>query len=170
MIDKGRVAVRVGTRSGDTVTLDVLGPADVLGELALVPPTAPRSATAVAIEETETLVLAASAFDDLCANFPDTVRMLLGLLAERNRALSQRLAEALFATVDTRVARRLAEIHAQGGHAPIPLTQEDVASLAGTTRESANRALRRLQDAGVIELHRGSVRVLDGVALTVRAR
>jgi CRP-like cAMP-binding protein len=175
VIDKGRVAVRVSTELGDTVTLDVLGRGVAVGELALVPPRSPRSATVVALEPTETLTISSETFDEVCLAHPATVGMLLFALAERNRALTVRLAEALFVPVETRVARRLAEIDSQeprgkgAGH-PIPVTQDDVASLAGTTRESANRVLRRLAEAGAIELRRGSLLVLDRDELARRSR
>jgi CRP/FNR family transcriptional regulator, cyclic AMP receptor protein len=174
IVDKGRVAIRITTAMGDTVTLDVIGRGIAVGEMALVPPRAPRSASAVALEPTETLTISTETFDEVCLTHPATVGLLLAILAERNRSLSRRLAEALFLPVETRIARRLVDLDtapgARGEPRRIPVTQDDVASLAGTTRESANRALKRLEETGVLELRRGSLVVLDHEKLARRAR
>jgi CRP-like cAMP-binding protein len=91
------------------------------------------------------------------------------------RQLNARLVEALFVPVEARVARRLQDV---AGHyateesdaVVVPLTQEDLATLAGTSRESVNRILGRLQSDGVLELSRGAIRLLDIAALTRLAR
>lgn len=65
---------------------------------------------------------------------------------------------------DERVRRqlhRLAETFADGDRAVLPITQHDLATLAGTTRPTANRALQPLLDAGVVELGRGRIVVTD---------
>ena len=63
--------------------------------------------------------------------------------------------------------------HTYGTDGPahiVPLTQEDLAGLAGTTRPSANKALRTAEDAGLISVSRGEVRLLDFDGLARRAR
>ncbi len=52
----------------------------------------------------------------------------------------------------------------------VPLRQDDLASLAGSTRPTANRVLRSLEDTGVITLARGQITVVDIAALCTRAR
>jgi CRP-like cAMP-binding protein len=67
--------------------------------------------------------------------------------------------------------RDLTELYDRGERpVVIPLRQDDLASLAGTTRPTANRVLRHLERDGVIALHRGQVHVLDDDALAIRAR
>jgi CRP-like cAMP-binding protein len=96
-------------------------------------------------------------------------------LADRVLRLNERLIEALYVPVEARVARRLLSVarhYAQPGDplVIVPLTQDDVAGLAGTTRESVNRLLRRLQEDGVLELRRGEISLLDQERLTRLAR
>jgi CRP-like cAMP-binding protein len=78
--------------------------------------------------------------------------------------MTEQISEALFDPVDKRVYRRLAllqEVATAAEEPWIRLRQEDVATLAGTTRPTVNRLLRRLQEDGVIELRRGGLRVAD---------
>jgi CRP-like cAMP-binding protein len=75
--------------------------------------------------------------------------------------------------VEKRVLRRLLALRDACGEddgVPLPFTQEDVASMAGTTRPTANRVLIRLRDDGLIELGRGRITVLDRAALEHLAR
>jgi len=171
LIDRGRVAVRVTTPLGETATLEVMGPGDVVGELALLPPPARRAATVVALEPTETLVLATGAFDELRRAHPEMTEALLAILARRARRQGTRLVEALYLPVEERLVRRLADlVSLYGGPAPvdIPLTQDDLAGLAGATRETVNRALQALAADGTVALARGRLQVLDPEGLARR--
>jgi CRP-like cAMP-binding protein len=175
LVVSGRIAIRVTTALGDAATLDLTAPGDVVGEQALLPPTAPRSATAIAIEPTETMALSASDFAALRNEHPSVDAVLLALLARRNRAIALRLTEALYVGAETRVLRRLldiAETYAQPGAAEVvvPLTQDDLAGLGGTTRETVNRVLRREVERGILTLARGRITIVDRAALAQRAR
>lgn len=70
LIESGHVAVRVTTPLGDTATLRVIGPGGHLGELAVVSP-APRSATILALDPTETLALHRDEMNALRAKHPE---------------------------------------------------------------------------------------------------
>ena len=83
------------------------------------------------------------------------------------RRLSELLVEAHYEPADTRVLRRVAELAGDGG--TVPLTQEEISNLAGTSRATVNRVLRDAQDRGEIELRRGRITVLDGERLAARA-
>ena len=68
--------------------------------------------------------------------------------------LSDQLTEAYYLPADKRVLRRVAELsELYGGE--IPLAQEQLAELAGTSRATTNRVLRDLERRGVVELRRG---------------
>ena len=174
LIASGRVSVRVTTTTGSTATLDILGPGDPLGELALLTPGATRSASATALAATETFALAGSVFADLWSRFPAVANMLVALLVERNRALTARLTEALYVPADARVARRLLDMATRfatpgTGGPVVALSQDDLAGLAGTTRETVNRTLSQLADQGAVAVRRGEVVLLDQGALRLRA-
>jgi CRP-like cAMP-binding protein len=176
LIERGRVAVRVSTAQGDVATVAVLGPGDSLGEQALLADAATRTAGAVALERVEVRTLRRRDFDELRETNPAVDRVLVDVLAAQVRRLSSQLVEALYLPVEQRLVRRLAELVAlyrdgapAGLPLSIPLRQEDLASLAGTTRPTANRVLRQLAVAGVITLRRGGLDVLDADALAARA-
>ncbi len=178
LVRSGRLAVRVSTDAGDSATLRILRPGEAFGELSLVRPTEghQRSATVTALEPVETLVLPRAAFESLRASHPQVEHLLVALLAERVDQLSQRLLEALYVGVEVRVLRRLLELvdiygaGPEGSRTPvIPLTQDDLAGLAGSSRPTVNQVLQRLAAQGIVTLKRGSILVTDPVALSRRA-
>jgi len=170
----GHVSVRVTTSLGDTAIFAVLSPGAIFGELSLLGDGTARSATIEALEPTETLVLTTDDLRRLRAMSPEVDAFLLGLLAGYIRRQDARLLEALYVPTDKRVLRRLVELARDygGGRAGtvVPLTQETVASMAGTTRPTANQVLRAAEDAGLISIGRGRIRVDDPVGLARRAR
>lgn len=161
---RGRVAVRVTTPLGDVATLDVLVAGNVVGEQALVSGENRRMATVVALERTETLTIDERAFAALRREHPSIAGAVNQLLAARIRKLDARLLEALYLPADTRLRRRLLELTETYGNV-VPLTQEDLAGMAGTTRATVNRLLRKEEQAGSVSLHRGQVEILDHQAL-----
>jgi CRP/FNR family transcriptional regulator, cyclic AMP receptor protein len=174
LLAKGHVAVRRSTPLGDVATLLVLGPGDYFGELVLVSPESGRNATVLALDAAETLTLRRDQLEDLRRAHPTIDRFLLDALAKEIRRLSGLLSEVLYLPVDKRVLRRLLEVaNTYGTDGPaeiVPLTQEDLAGLAGTTRPSANKALRAAEEAGLVRVSRGEVRLLDFDGLARRAR
>lgn len=180
LLDRGRVAVRITTPLGDVATLRVRGPGAVIGELALLGGAQAamprRTATVVALEKAETLTLHRDQFMSLRAAHPSVDAFLVNVLAEEVSRLSGLLVEALHVPVDTRVLRRLVALaadYAEGGSAvgaEVPLTQEDLASLAGTSRATVNRVVGEAEKAGLVSVRRGRVIVLDPDGLADRAR
>ena len=170
---RGRFAVRVTTPVGDNVLLDVLGPGDVFGELALLLPDARRSATVSALETGETRSVLRDDFARLQRSHPGVKDVLLRVLAEQLRRASDRVVEAHYVDAETRVRRRvceLAETYREGAGPPaVPLTQEDLAAMAGTSRATVNRVLREEEKRGVVALDRGRVTVLDAEGLDAGA-
>jgi CRP-like cAMP-binding protein len=173
IVERGRVAIRISTPMGDVATLAILGRGDSFGEQALLEPSAVRTASAVALEKVEVRALHRRQFDELRQAHPSINRLLVELLAAQVRRLSAQLLDALYLPVEQRVLRRLrdlAVLYDRDEHPiVIPLRQEDLASLAGTTRPTANRVLRQLEREEVIALRRGEVHVLDAAALVTRA-
>lgn len=169
LMARGRVILRVTTPLGDVAALDIAVSGDVLGEMALLSPDGVRTATATALEPSETLSIDQAAFAELRHERPAVTGVLEQLLVARVRRLTDRLVEALYVPADVRVVRRLLELtDIYAG--PIPLTQEDLAGLAGATRATVNRILRREEDKGTVELGRRRVTVIDRQSLLRRAR
>lgn len=176
LLTKGFVAIRITTPMGETVTLTVLGPDDFFGEQALLSSDSVRTASAVAVDDVETITLGYQHFEELRRSDPRVDQLLVAVLAAQVRRLSSRLLEALYSSADTRVSRRLHELAdlfegvAKAKGVTVPVTQADLASMAGTTRPTTNRVLQELVAAGTVELSRGHIMVIDRAALARAAR
>jgi CRP-like cAMP-binding protein len=173
LIARGRFASKVTTQFGDMVTVAVQGPGEAFGELALVEAGASRSTSVVALEAGETWAVGRDDFARLRRQYPSVNEVLVRLMAQRLRRQSELLVEALFLPADARVLRRVCELVAlYGGGEPgtvVPLTQEDVAALSGTSRATVNRILRAEAKRGTVRLTRGKTVVLDPKSLAARA-
>ena len=128
----------------------------------------------IALEQAETYSIVSADVGRLRREHPGVNEILIGILAERVRQLNERLVEALFVPAETRVLRRLRDmtvVYGDGSErAVIPLTQEDIAGLAGTSRATVNRVLREEERRGTVELGRGRTIVLAAGDLARRAR
>ena len=174
LVSKGRFALRVMTPLGDQAMIGVRGPGESFGEMALVGEKAGRSATVEALEEAETLCVYENEFARLRHEHPAVNEFLISLLAAELRIMNQRLLEALYLPVERRLLRRLSELtqlYQGGAHdvVDIPLTQEELAELAGTSRATVNAVLGDAQTRGLVELRRGKVRIVDLAGLVARA-
>ena len=171
LIRKGRFSVRIMTPLGDTAMLSVLGPGDAVGELALLGEPV-RSATVSALEAAETYSVHRDEFERLRHEHPIVNDVLVGILTDRLRRVADQLVEAYYVPADRRVLRRMCELaelyRASDGEVVVPLTQEEIAELAGTSRATVNRVLREAERRGSIELRRGRTAVLDVEALLRR--
>ncbi len=170
LIVSGRFAVRVSTPIGETVTVAVRGPGDSFGEMALVGEQPRRSATVAALEEAETLSVYKPDFDRVRRQHPGVTDVLVAFLAGEVKRQNTLLVEALYVPAEKRVLRRLVELaELYDGRDEIPLTQEELAELAGTSRATVNAVLRREEARGAVELLRARLRVTDRDKLARRA-
>jgi CRP/FNR family transcriptional regulator, cyclic AMP receptor protein len=173
LVVSGRFAIRIRTPLGDTTLLAIYGSGDAFGEMALVAPPSHRSATVVALEAAETRSVFREDFEALRKRHPGVDRVLVSLLADRLREMNERLLEAHYVDAETRVRRHLrhlASVYERDGESVIPLTQEEIAEIAGTSRATVNRVLREEERRGAIELKRGRTRVVDPEQLARRTR
>ena len=161
LIVSGRVMIRVSTPLGDEACLAVCGAGELVGEQSLLLDGSRRSASAVAIDAVETMFISGRAFAALRHEDALLDRLIIQLLTARVLRLTDQLMEALFVPATTRVLRRVADAAGLYDESTIPLTQEELASLAGCTRPTVNRALRAAQEAGLVDLARRRIRVLD---------
>jgi CRP/FNR family transcriptional regulator, cyclic AMP receptor protein len=156
LIEHGWVTLRTPTPAGGEVILGLRGPGDVVGELSALDGE-PRSATAVAVDDVEAVVAPARLMSTMLERDPGLAGELLRVLAKRLRESDRQRLE--FAMLDTlgRVARRLLELAERFGEpgddgvrVELPLSQEQLASWCGCSREATVKALRTLREvAGV---------------------
>ena len=174
LISKGHFSVQIATPLGDIATLSVRGPGDAFGELALLSRESVRSATVTAIEPGETHSVYRDDFERLRREYASVNDVLIGILAEHLRRLSEQLIEAHYVPANRRVLRSLREMaelyRGSSKSVVVPLTQEDIAGLAGTSRATVNRVLRQEERRGTIELRRAKTVVLELDELSRRAR
>jgi CRP/FNR family cyclic AMP-dependent transcriptional regulator len=167
LIQSGAVILTREHQDGRMVALAELRAGGMFGELAMFRGEA-RSATAQAIEPTEAVALLALDVQRLIRGNPDIASKLLAALAERVSTTTERLLQQSFQTVAGRVAGvLLAQCVARQAEGAsdhdvlVRATQAEIASLAGTSRESASRFLATLEREGVVTLGRGKVTVHD---------
>jgi CRP/FNR family transcriptional regulator, cyclic AMP receptor protein len=171
IVHQGNVRVIRRFPNGRRITLARLGAGDVFGELALFAGER-RSATVQAEEQTAAAQLAAEDLISILRTSPDASVGMMVALANRLRETNERLLEYALATTWGRVvATLLAQVEARGapqGRGDIELigTAADIARLAGTSRESATRALHSLENEGIISMRRGRTIVHDRDALS----
>ena len=177
IVTSGAVKISLPSEGGDEAIFAILRPGDFFGELALLDG-APRSTTAAALEPTETLVLPRDRFRDLVASEPAIRDALLAALARELRRLTVHVEELHFLDIAGRLAARLARLcEEQGKKLPNgtirldgPLTQTDLASMVGCTRQSVNKLLGQFVEDGLLVLERDAIVVidLDGLQRTAR--
>lgn len=174
LVATGRLAVQVVTASGDTAMLTLLGPGDFFGLLALLGDGDPRRSAGIrALDRAETLTIRQSHLDVLRDAHPSVDDVLLRALGDQVRRLTDALIEALYTPAETRVLRRLLDAAVLwGGPVPgtvVPLTQEELGQLAGTTRATTNQVLRQAEQLGMVTIGRGRVTLVDPQGLAKRA-
>jgi CRP/FNR family transcriptional regulator, cyclic AMP receptor protein len=171
LVAKGRFAVRVRTPLGDEAVLALCGPGQAFGELALVSGgDAIRAATVESIEAGETHAVYRREFERLRTDHPGVTDVLVAILAEQVRQRDALLLDAYYAPAEKRVLRRLRDVASMYADGVVRLTQDDLASLAGTSRATVNRVLREEERRGTVALERGRCTVLDPDGLARRAR
>jgi len=167
LIASGRVRIYLPTESGRELTLDVFGPGEAFGELALLDG-GPRSATAQAVDDVVTYSLHHDDFARLLNPSP-LVGVVIRFLTTRLRHANEATESLAVLDVSGRLARCLIELADRYGQGrEIDLTQTDLASIVGATRESVNRALAGFRQQSVIDQHGQRVLILKPDVLRQR--
>jgi CRP/FNR family transcriptional regulator, cyclic AMP receptor protein len=165
IVTDGAFIARGSYTLGELIAVNVLGVGDVFGEMVLLTPGARRSATVISHGRASTLMVGQGDFEALMDEGGNLDRVLLSLLAGRNRVVTAHLVELLFAPVEQRVCMRLLEFSQKvvrtSDQGWVNLSQAELATLAGTTRSTVNRVLGRARELGLVEVARGRIRVAD---------
>jgi CRP-like cAMP-binding protein len=171
VIVEGRVRITVTSGAGEEATVAMVGPGDCIGELSLLDGR-PRSASAVAAVSTRTFVVMRPSFVEWISERPAGALALLETLSLRLRRTDQALADHVFLDLAHRLAKQLlhlAAMHQDGASSGSPLrlqvTQGELASMLGVSRESVNKQLNLFAKEGWLSLSRGAVILDDAEAL-----
>ena len=156
---------------GQEALLAILGAGDFFGELALIDDS-PRSATAEALETTETFTLHRDEFIDYLSKNPDFALHVLQTLAQHIRRLNSQISDIFFLDLPGRLARTLLNLARQHGkqvddgiRIELSLTQTDLAEMTGATRVSINKALGRFRRSKWVRVQGRRFTILDADAL-----
>ncbi len=145
----GRLKVSIVRARGVQSVMTVLGPHEVFGELAMFQDRS-RTAQVTTIERTGLVRVGHSAFKTTLARSPRLGIALSELLAGRVRAMAKHLEDVTSQPVSRRLARKVA-MFAPAGGGPLGLSQQELAELCETGRQSVNRCLRAWERLGVVE-------------------
>ena len=171
IVESGHVRIYLHCEDGQETSVNVCTSGDIFGELAVIDGL-PRSASAIALEDSVVLALSREQFRECTRRYPQLALNFLKALSVRVRYNTRQIDSLSSARVPSRLARKLLElgqahgvVEAAGVRIPMPLTQSDLASLIGTTRESINKALGSFRRQGLIRVQSGMITIVDPEAL-----
>jgi CRP/FNR family transcriptional regulator/CRP/FNR family cyclic AMP-dependent transcriptional regulator len=171
LIELGQVRIYVQDEDGQETSVTLCGPGDMFGELAVIDGL-PRSASAVAMEDTVVNSLSRERFSEHMRRCPRLAFNFMVTLSERVRYSTQQVSSLTLLDTPGRLARKLLELARDHGRVgpdgvriDLTLTQSDLASLIGATRESVNEALGSFRRRGLILTHAGHITIVDPDAL-----
>ena len=173
IVVEGAVRIDVLSSAGEEVTVALLGPGEFVGHLALLDGR-PRSASAIASQATRTLVVTRNDFIQWLSERPRAALALLEALSLLLRRTDEALADLAFLDLPHRLAKRLLDLAThpelladdpRPGAIRVRITQGELASMLGVSRESVNKQLNQFARKGWLELGRGAVTIRDTTAL-----
>jgi CRP/FNR family cyclic AMP-dependent transcriptional regulator len=160
---RGRVRISSVSGEGKEVTLNVISPGEIFGELALLDGK-PRSNDAAATEDTLLLIVERRHFIPFLAKNADLSQRLLAVLCEKLRRTSMALEEIALFDLPVRLARVLQKLAVDygrpgpgGTRIDLKLSQRDLSNLVASTRESVNKQLRMWREDKVVDLEDGFI-------------
>ena len=167
IIKKGKVKIVLSSKEGEEVVPAIFSEGDFFGEMSLLDQK-PRSADVVAIEESEVFVLNRTDFLSFLKNSENAIKCIFACLSERLRKTDDLFEDASFLTVSGKLAKKLIALGKEFGMEDktaikinLRLTQQDIAELVGTTRESINKELKVLRDKGLVSTEDGFIQLID---------
>jgi CRP/FNR family cyclic AMP-dependent transcriptional regulator len=183
IVTDGQVKITVPPDDGsESAILTTIRPGGFFGELALLDE-APRSATAVALDAAQTVVLRREAFDALIDTQPALRRALLAALAGEIRRLTAQVEDLHFLDLPGRLVRHILRMLAEdrispGGSAawggehrlPWPYTQAELAAMIGGSRQSVNRLLADFVARDLLRFEGDELVIPDAARLAATAR
>ncbi len=170
----GRVKLVRHTDHGRDVVMEVLGPGQLLGEMAVLDGR-PYSTTAQTLEEVAVVAIPRNDFFSILGRYPKISMGIISELSRRLRLSSELVRSLAVDRVEQRIARtilRLADLAATSYPGQenailidLPLTRQDIAEMTGTTVETAIRVMSRFRKRGMISSVRGRILITDQDAL-----
>ncbi|MDH6198632.1 CRP/FNR family cyclic AMP-dependent transcriptional regulator [Mycobacterium frederiksbergense] len=175
IITAGKVKIGRKSVDGRDSLLALMGPSDMFGELAIFDP-GPRTSTVTALTEVQAVMMSRSVLQSWIADRPEIAEQLLRVLARRLRRTNDNLSDLIFTDVPGRVAKQLLHLAQRFGsregdalRVDHELTQEEIAQLVGSSRETVNKALSDFAQRGWIRVQGKSILIDNSERLARRA-
>ncbi|MFP6641445.1 MAG: Crp/Fnr family transcriptional regulator [Myxococcota bacterium] len=176
LILSGRLKASTTSPDGSDMTLSMMGPGEVVGELAVLG-AGIRTATITSMDSCELLVLEQRDFHALLKENAELAMKLLRTLARRVSRLSETMEDTYFLNLPARLAKRLLALSrsfgkegSEGTTISLKLSQGELAELAATSRESVNKQIGQWRQEGLLSMNAGRVTLHDLEALEKVAR
>jgi len=150
----GKIKVVVMDPEGREIVVNLMGPGDCFGEIAMIDGEA-RSATIVTMEPTQVMTIGRADFTPILNSNPDLMQHLLKLLARKVRASTSMVESLAFENVYARLIRLLTNLARPKGNLLVVeerLTHQDIANMIGSSREGVSRMLKALSSGGYISI------------------
>jgi CRP-like cAMP-binding protein len=165
IVESGRVRLFILSDTGQEISIDIIGPGEVFGQLAVLDGSL-RATGAVAMEPTAVLTLSRDDLLRLLDACPPLARNLSISLGTALRHAIQSIEDLSFLDVNGRVAARLLEMIKRYGpedssKIEMRLTQGELASWVGASRESVNKVLATMRAKGLVAVDGSRIVVLD---------
>ncbi|MCG7607811.1 Crp/Fnr family transcriptional regulator [Mycolicibacterium sp. (ex Dasyatis americana)] len=175
IITSGKVKIGRKSVDGRDSLITLMGPSDMFGELAIFDP-GPRTSTVTALTEVKAVVMSRTVLRSWIADRPEIAEQLLRVLARRLRRTNDNLSDLIFTDVPGRVAKQLLYLAQRFGsrdgnalRVDHELTQEEIAQLVGSSRETVNKALSDFAQRGWIRVQGRTILIDNAERLAKRA-
>ncbi len=166
-VHSGHVKIYKVSPEGREQILTIIGPRDSFNDVAVFDG-GPNPANAQAMDATQVCVIERPALVSLFDRYPKLAQAVVAVLAARCRMLVGMVEDLSLRSVTGRLAKLLLDQAAQGQDA-VPLTRQQMAARLGTIREMVSRALRELEDEGLVSRDGRQIVIADRAALERRA-
>jgi len=164
LVQSGALAASVLTAGGRKMTLEIHREGALVGEIALFDD-GPRTATISAHGDAELLRISRSDLLKAVGSDPDLFAGLLQLAGTRMRYLTEQVQQQSLLPLQERLARKLLHLTKSEGTETLTMSHAALADFLAVTREAVSRVLLAWKKAGVIELERGKIVLIDREAL-----
>lgn len=171
VIKRGRVKISMDDRSGKEIILRILEAGDFFGEMSLLDDE-PRSATVSSLEPCQALILFREPFLRFIPRHPEVVMKMLTALSRRLRKADEKISRLVFADAYEKVASVLMDIIEErkvplniGTEVPLSLTRQELADIAGLSRETLTRVIADFQRAGLVRIEGRRIAIVSPAKL-----
>lgn len=171
ILKSGLVKISICDKNGKEDILKVMYPFDFFGEMSILDGQH-RSATVTAMEKSTAFIIEKNSFLKLIKEYPQIAFNMLATMCRRARKTNEKIASLRFADAYGKVARVLLDIADENGVREengmvinLKLSRQELAELAGVTRETATRILAEFQENGCIEIGKRKISILNEAVL-----